>query len=449
MLRLLRRVLRLAGRIGNTVRRRPRLTLLLAFLLVAGSAAGLWGYGVHQWRAAQAALKEDRPGDARERLAVCLRVWPRDVEVHRLAARAARLMGDLHAAETHLNRCIELEDGATEAVRLEFLLLRVQAGEVDQLAAVLFDAVEKGHPESPVILETVARAYILRLRYKPGYACLSKWIEIEPRNAKPYHWRGWALERLNNHKAAKEDYHRALEIDPNLVPVRLRVAEMFLEDKQAPEALPHLERLLRQVPDDPQVQARMGICLFLQGRGTEARRLMEGAVVRLPHDPALLVALANLDLQEGRGAEAEQRLRTVLTADPSDTEALFVLASTLQFQGRTAEAAATLADYERKRAVVERINELLKDKADSPTAKADDYAEIGQLFLQIGREKFGVYWLERSLERDPSNQAAHRALADHYERKGNASASATHRRQIRGSASEPVPPGSTPRGVKP
>jgi tetratricopeptide (TPR) repeat protein len=274
---------------------------------------------------------------------------------------------------------------------------------------------------------------------------MSKWIEIEPGNAKPYLWRGWTLERLNNEKGARADYHRALEIDPDLVPARLRVAEMYLEDKQAPEALPHLERLMRQVPDDPQVQARMGICLFLQGHAAEARKLMEGAVPHLPKDPALLVALANLDLQEGRAADAEQRLRTVLAADASDTEALFVLASVLQFQGRAAESATVLADYEHKRKVVERINELLKDKVDSPTATAEEYAEIGRSFLEIGREKFGVYWLERALEKDSTNQSAHRALAAHYERKGNAAAAANHRRQIR----PPPPPSPSPGGAKP
>ena len=59
------------------------------------------------------------------------------------------------------------------------------------------------------------------------------------------------LERLNNHKGAMDDYHRALELDPDLLPVRLRVAEMLLEDKQAPEALPHLERLMPAGPGRP------------------------------------------------------------------------------------------------------------------------------------------------------------------------------------------------------
>jgi predicted Zn-dependent protease len=348
------------------------------------------------------------------------------------------LTGDLTAAEAHLTRCLELQDGATELVQLEFLLMRVQGGEVDELAPALIDAVEKGHAESPVILETMAGAYLTRLRYKPAHACLSKWIEIQPHAVKAYHLRGWTLERLNNHKAATADYHRALELDPDLIPVRLRVVEMLLEDKQAPEALPHLERLVRQAPDNPQVQARLGMCRFLQGRSEEARRLMEAAVVHLPRDPALLVTLANLDLQEGRAVDAERRLRAVLATDQSDTEALFVLASALQLQGRTKEAADVLADYEKKRAIVDRINDLLKDAADSPTAKPDDYAEIGQLFFQIGREKFGAYWSELALERDPGNQKAHTAMAEYYDRKGDAANAAIHRRQIR-TPTQPMP----------
>lgn len=444
MARTIGTVLRLPGRTWTAARRRPLLALLLLVGLVAGAGLGLWRYSAYQWRAAQAALREDRPAEARERLNFFLTVMPRNPEVHLLAARAARLTNDLNAAEAHLNRCLQIQDGATEGVQLEFLLLRVQTGEVDEIAPVLVDTVQKGHPESRVILETLAAAYILRLRYKPAYACLSEWIELEPRRAKPYHWRGWVLERLNNHKSATADYHRALELDPDLLPVRLRVAEMLLEKKQAPEALPHLERLYRQAPDDPQVQARLGACRLLQGRTEEARQLMEAAVVHLPHDPALLVDLARLDMQAGHAPEAERRLRQVLASDPSDTEALYVLSSALQFQGRTEESAAALADYEQKRVLVDRINEMLKDVADSPTARAGDYAEIGRMFFQIGRDRFGLYWSERALEGDPANQTANRSLAAYYEKKGDTSRAADYRRRVRGNPPTPAPDGGAP-----
>jgi predicted Zn-dependent protease len=231
-------------------------------------------------------------------------------------------------------------------------------------------------------------------------------------------------------------YQKALELDPEMVPARLRIAEMLLEDKQAPEALPHLELLRRQVPDDPQVKARMGICLFLQGRAAESRKLLEEAVTHLPDDPALLVTLANLDLQDGHPDRAEGWLRRVLDKDSADTEALFVLVQALRVQGRSEESAAALADYNEKKALVDKIHTFLQTKADDPNTKADELAEVGSLFFQIKRDRLGVQWLQRALERDPGCQAAHRALADHYERKGNADAAASHRRMVRGGPTE-------------
>jgi len=65
------------------------LTVTVLTLAVLGGIWYVWG----QWRSAQAALTADRPEEARSRLAVCLLVWPRDPEVHLLAARAARLSG--------------------------------------------------------------------------------------------------------------------------------------------------------------------------------------------------------------------------------------------------------------------------------------------------------------------------------------------------------------------
>jgi tetratricopeptide (TPR) repeat protein len=423
----------------KVVRRHPRAALVVFLVVAAG--AGVWGYGLYQLRAAQTAILADRFEEASDRLRYCLSVWPwsRDPDVHILAARAARLSGDFPAAEAHLNRCLQLDPGDDERgrVQVEFFLIRVQTGEIDALAEALFRKVEEyekiqpAHPESVAILSTLARTYLLRLRYRPGYACLNRWSEIQPNNPKVYQWRGWVLERLNNAKAATEDYHRALELDPDSIPVRLRIAEMLLEDKQAPEALPHLERLYRQAPNDHLVRARLGMCRFLQGRAREARELMESAVVHLPQEPALLVTLANLDLQEGRVADAEARLRAVLAADASDTEALFVLASVYEAQGRTREASETLEEFERKRKIVDRTNDLLKDVADSPNAQPGDYAQLGELFAELGRDRYTVYWLERALEKDPQNQRAHRALAAYYEKKGDPASAAAHRRQLR------------------
>jgi tetratricopeptide (TPR) repeat protein len=307
----------------------------------------------------------------------------------------------------------------------------VQTGEVDRVAPPLLEAADRGHPDAPLILSTLAVAYMNNLRYGRAFACLSRWIELRPDAAKAYQYRGWVQERRNRRKEARADYDKALEIDPGLLAARLRVAEMLLEDHQPQLALPHLERLYRQAPDDPLVQARLGICLSHRGEAREARRLMEAAAPRLPTDPPLHVQLARLDLQEGRAAEAERRLRAVLGRDPSDTEALFTLFSALRAQGRDDEAREVLKEHERAKAVLARTHTLLREVVDGPSATPADCAELGELLLGMNQEDRGLFWLYRALERDPDNQAAHRALAAYYERKGDATKAAAHRYHVR------------------
>lgn len=414
-------------RIGRRVMRHPRKVLATFLPILLITAFGLRWAAWSAYETAERDLAADRPADAVRQLEFVRTILWRNSDVCLLSARAARLVGDFPSAERHLNRTIELV-GRTERIQLEFLLLRVQTGEVDQLSGVLIDLAEKNHPETAIILESLAKAYLVKLRYKPAYSCLSFWIEKQPDLAKPYQWRGWVLERLDNAPAARKDYDRALEIDPDLVPVRLRIAEMYLEDKQAPKALPHLEHCLRIMPRDAQVQARLGTCQFLLGQFEPARRNMEAALIQLPNDPALLVALAELELQEGRNAEAEAYLRRVLAADPSDTEALYKLASLLGLEGRSEESAKVMAEYDRKKAIVDRTNDLLQAIAKSTAPPADDCAEVGRALLEIGREKLGIYWCEKALEANPGHVAAHRALAGHYDRTGDPARAAEHRR---------------------
>ena len=424
----------LTGRLGRSIRRRPRTTLVLVVAaLLAGTAAGLYGYAVREWHRAVVAVREGRPSEARSRLETCLRVWPSDPDVHRLAARAARQTGDFVAAESHLNRCLQLERGASEDTQLEFLLMRALTGEADEVSGLLFGYVERGHPDAQLVLEALAAVYMRNYRYGPAHYVLRRWVEAFPEAARPYHYRGWVLERMNQPKGALDDYLRALELDPELDQVRLRVAEMYLEDKQPLSALPHLEYLQARTPDRPEVLARLGQCWYLQGRHADARAELERAVEQLPDDPGVLLYLGRLDVEEGHPARAEQRLRRALAADPSDTEVRYVLVRSLHQQGKEAAAAAEQAEYERHKDLLERANHLLQEEARGPAAPTDPApaAEIGKLLLQIGQDRQGLYWMDTALARDPKYRPAHEVLAEYFERKGDGERAATHRRFLK------------------
>lgn len=416
----------------SLARRCPKTTLLVLFvflLLLAGG--GGYAYALHEWHAAQEAVKDMQTAQAQKHLELCLRVWPRSPQVHLLAARVARWNEDFESAEAHLQQCLKLQHGATEATQIEFMLLRAQMGDEDEVAPSLFKYVDAKHPETSTILDTLARAYMRHLRYGVAYSCLSRWIQEHPDTARAYHWRGWVLERMDSYQEAMKDYKRALDVDPDLVPVRLRLAEMLMEDKQPLDALPHLERLYREYPDRAIVKARLGQCRFLQGKVPEARALMEDAVKELPDDAALLVYLGKLENQNDRPVQAERWLRHALEVDAGDLEALVPLITSLQMQHRDDEAATFSERLEKEKTLVSRTNQLLREEAEHPTRDPNVAWEIGTLLLRINRDRQGLYWLhDQALGRDPHHQPTHKTLAEYYEAKGDREQAAVHRRAL-------------------
>ena len=414
-----------------TVRRHARTIVLCVILFFISSGTGFYLYARHEWDGAKIALKENRFAEAQGKLDLCLWVWPRSVEVHLLAARAARLQGDYPAAEAHLNKCLKLQHGASEATQVEFLLMRAQTGEEDEVATPLFAYVDNNHPETEMILKTIARAYMHRYRFGPAYDCLSKWIDVAPNSAQAYHWRGWVLERLNNRRGAMDDYQRALELDPALVDVQLHIAEMLMDENQPLDAIPYLEPLHKRFPDRADILARLGQCRYMQGQPAEARQLLEAAAEQRPDDSTLLLYLAKLDLDQGKPVAAEARLRHALEVEPSDAEARFTLVTALQYQDHRNEAAQALAQYEKQKKIQIRVTQMLNDEASHPSQGPNVPAEIGTLLLDLGRKQQGIYWLEQALQRDPRHQASHKALADYYEKQGEPERAAVHRRMLR------------------
>ena len=268
------------------------------------------------------------------------------------------------------------------------------------------------------------------LRYGPAWDCLSRWIEISPDTAEPYYWRGWVLERVNDHNGAIKDYRRAVDLDAGFLSARLRLAEMLLEMSNVPEAVGHLERLSRQAPDRPDIMARLGQCRFAQGDPEEARRLLEFAVKDMPNDSGVLVTLAKLELQKENPQKGEEYVRRALKVDPTNTEAEFVLAGALQAQERWTEANAALEQHRKNQALVKRVGQILNDEAQHPTRDPASLCELGEVFLHTN-EQIGLYWLHRALQRDPSHEPTHRILAEFYDSKGNREKAALHRKYLK------------------
>jgi Tfp pilus assembly protein PilF len=150
----------------------------------------------------------------------------------------------------------------------------------------------------------------------------------------------------------------------------------------------------------------------------------------MPNDTGVLLYLARLDIAEQQPKRAEERLRKAMALDPSDTEAQFTLITALQMQRRDEEAAAALAEYNRQKAQVERVNKLLQDEARRQSRDPQAAFEIGALLMGIRHNRQGMHWLDEALNRDPHHRPTHELLADYFDKNGDRERAAFHRRRL-------------------
>jgi tetratricopeptide (TPR) repeat protein len=410
-------------------RRRVRL-ILAAGALLAGSVLACGGWSAWQERSARRALAEERFDEARRHAALALRLRPRSARVNLLAARIARLRGAYAEAEQHLTRCGQ-SHGMSEPLQLEWLLLRCQRGEVDELAPQLLAAVERGHPASPAILEALASIYMRQTRYLEALRCLDRWVERERDCVRALDWRGWVHNQLDHRAQALDDHERALELQPGRSAVRLRLAEILIDSSRHGEAVPHLERLRQEQPDNPEVLVALARCRVVAARLDEARALLDSVLSEHPDHFEALLRRGEVELTARRYPQAERWLRKALARKPWDSEARYSLYRSLQLQGhRQREARKELARWKRDRKTRDRLIRLLRTELDVRPNDPDLARETGELFLQVGEEQKGLLWLHRALALDPRHARTHRALVAYYERTNNPAKAAEHRRKL-------------------
>jgi tetratricopeptide (TPR) repeat protein len=427
------RVARVCFRPLSVLWRWPKTTALGVVLLAVAA-----GFGAHSWasseeRAARLAVKEERYPDARAHVDHCLAVWRGSPSTYLLSARVARLQFDYPRAEADLRRSTELSGGPTPATQLEWLLLRAQAGDVDEVGPGLFRLVENNDPESPAILEALSGAYVRQMRFQEAMYCLNRWLKQEPGSVPALDRRGWTFDRLQNQDSARADWQRALELAPWRWETRLRLADLYLDENDPGEAQPHVEQLKQSHPERADVWTAVGRCRFLQGDLAAAEEAFDHVVEAAPDQPPGLLWRAKVALEKGQDAEAETWLRRAIELDPYFLEAHFSLQQCLERQtGRRAEAAAEKHRYDSLKADVEKLTSLMSGERSKTPETADRCAEIGALLLRLGRTKLARDWLGRALRLDDKNRAAHAALADWCEHEGDAEGAQEHRRLAEG-----------------
>jgi tetratricopeptide (TPR) repeat protein len=425
-----------------SVRLARPLAVLRRHPLWVGAGLAVLGFGMHvgirEYRVrvhraeAAAALSHSDLEQAREQLAVCLRLRPGNAGLHLLAAQAARRAGLLDEASEHLEACKRLR-GRTEAdERLERTLLKAQGGGLAEVEGYLVARLEAKDPARNRILEALALANIQVYRLERGSALLRQLLEAEPDNVVALQMLGIVDELLNRADEALPRYRRALEFQPGNYRIRIQLAKALWGKGQIDEASRQFEQVL-STHRERAVLLGLARCRLQQGRAEEAGTLLDEALAQDANDAEALIQRGEVARENGGEAEAEVWLRKAYAVQPHNRQTAYQLAQCLLAQGRPRDAETFRRQVDRIDAEDRRLQELRKEALMVPGNPTPRY-EVGAAALQRGDEEEGLRWLRGVLEIAPHHQPTHAALADYYQRRGQLERAAYHRSQAAGGA---------------
>jgi tetratricopeptide (TPR) repeat protein len=423
---------RSAGRSFRRLVRHPwRLAAVAALLVLIGAGAVLIGvesWALYQFRAARAAAERYHNLEAREHLKACLAVWPHDPATLILAARTARRLGAFDEADHFLDQCSGVR--GNEDLALERDLLQAARGDVDPVRPIAQRMVQADHPAAPLLLEAMAAGYLVSYRLREAAYVLDLWRERQPDNTQALLLQALLDADAERYDDAIAQLCRVVELDPDHYEARQRLAGFLLVLGHAADALPHLEYLRRQRPDDLAVQVHLAHCQDLLGHQDEAVKLLDGVLAREPHLPEALAERGKLALRDGQLDQAEAWLREAAEREPSDYEAHYQLHQCLTQNGKPEEARQVQAQLKQIDADLKRLHEIITvDMAQRPHDAALHY-EAGMIALRTGAVPDAVRWFDSALREDPHYGPAHQALADYYEKIGESTRAARHRDQV-------------------
>lgn len=405
--------------------------LLLALTLLGLGSAGYQLWAHYHFRQARNALLKYHPGDASRHLANCLRAWPHDPATLLLAAQAARRGDNVREAEDFLRAYRRYGgDPADDEYALEEMLLRAQQGEVDPVLRRCQEMVERHHPDSPRILEALARGYFRTYRVAAARVTVNIWLDRYPDDPQAVNFAGWAKEYYDAPDQAALDYLRVLEQDPRREDVRFRLAQALLDSAKPAKALEVLDGLCRRHPDHLSTRVLRARALFAAGRAEEARADLDALLAEHPHYPPALTERGRVANQQ-RDPEAEKWLRQAVALAPGDAQAWYLLSLVLarRGKGKGEEAEAALARFKQLQADQQRIRDIARREISS---RPDDPAllhEVGTLLLRGGERLEAIRWFKKALEKDPGHKPTHASLADYYQKVGQIGLAARHRQK--------------------
>ena len=223
-------------------------------------------------------------------------------------------------------------------------------GSLDQLHTALAVATtgdpEKDRGEHAEIYRVMGGIEVLHGRDEAAREHFQKALEIDPELLDARFKLANALARAGSLEEALEHYDFILERHPENPQTLVKRATVLINLRRPDQARAAFERALAASPDDPEIRQRYADALDYLGESTAAaaqRRAVQGGSADSAQRVAQMIAEGQRQTSAGRYQAAVKSYRKAIELDPKELDARYELATVLGHLGRFDEALAEFA----------------------------------------------------------------------------------------------------------
>tara|TARA_R110002126_G_scaffold50089_7_gene138078 strand:- start:2697 stop:4682 length:1986 start_codon:yes stop_codon:yes gene_type:complete len=363
-------------------RSRRKSVLLAAALAVATIAAPSAIYGASQGNAdareAFAKAEEFRAGrdirSARIELMNAIKADPQWIDARVAQAEVLLSLMDGLAAEAELDRAVQLGldpaevrhlyghayflQGEPEKARDQLLAndiparnqgyaarimgrVAVQVGD-QQLASAAFNRAMELDPKNPDLWVAIARFRADTGDQAGATNAVDKAVKLDPRNIRALQYRGELLRFQFGLGAAIPWFERALQIDPNDVPLLTEYAATLGDMGRMTDMLVVARKIISLDGHNPRAFFMQAVLAARAGQYGLARRLMQQTKGVIDNIPAVLLVEGIIEHSEGNYNAAIDKFNRLVAIQPENREAQNLLARSLYLAGSADDAVEVL-----------------------------------------------------------------------------------------------------------
>ncbi len=264
---------------------------------------------IYLLRAAQA-MDSERWDQAAALYPKALELDPSDFMAHKALSFALEKLGDVDGALDQLHQALELATTGDE---------------------------EQDRSEHAEIYRVMGGIEVLHGREAAAREHFQKSVELDPERLDARLKLANALARAGDLEGALEHYDVILERQPESSEILVKRATALINLRRPDDALAAFERALAASPDDPEIRRRYAEALEYLGESAAAsaqRRAAQGGSGDDGERVGRLIAEAQRDTRDGRYAQAIERYRQAIELDPKELDARYELATVLGHLGR-------------------------------------------------------------------------------------------------------------------